>query len=71
MLVGSRRQFEQMCDAISISKIRPLISAVYDFEDAKKVCLMSGGISRPSTESLALAPLRRTRLSGISLSSER
>ena len=36
-MVGSRRQFERMCDAISISKLRPIIT-VFDFADSRKVC---------------------------------
>ncbi|KAK4687887.1 hypothetical protein P7C73_g2222, partial [Tremellales sp. Uapishka_1] len=37
ILIGNRRQFEAMCNAIAISKMKPLISATFDFEDAKKV----------------------------------
>ncbi|CAD6590538.1 MAG: hypothetical protein TREMPRED_005765, partial [Tremellales sp. Tagirdzhanova-0007] len=35
IMVGSRRQFERMCDAISISKLRPIIT-VFDFADSRK-----------------------------------
>jgi len=41
IMVGNRRQFERMCGAISISKLRPLIDQVFDFKDARKVRLAS------------------------------
>jgi len=36
-MVGNRRQFETMCEAMSVSKMRPLVDAVYEFKDARKV----------------------------------
>lgn len=34
LMVGSRKQFEQMCAALEISQLRPLISDVFEFENA-------------------------------------
>ncbi|CDZ97468.1 Zinc-binding oxidoreductase [Phaffia rhodozyma] len=34
-LVGSRRQFEQMCDAISLHKMRPIVGKVFEYKDAR------------------------------------
>jgi len=36
ILIGNRRQLETMCDALSISKIKPMIGATFEFKDAAK-----------------------------------
>lgn len=36
IMVGTRRQFERMNEAISVFKMKPIISQVFDFKDAAK-----------------------------------
>jgi D-arabinose 1-dehydrogenase-like Zn-dependent alcohol dehydrogenase len=36
ILIGSRRQLEDMCDAFAQAELRPLITKTYAFEDAKE-----------------------------------
>lgn len=36
LMVGTRRQFEQMCDAITATQLQPVIGKVFEFAEARE-----------------------------------